>query len=328
MTSSTKGEPRVIEHDDAVKASTMLKTWALDEGLKRRVLAEPALRAAAAHIARRYIAGETVMDVLTTANASVARGHAVTIDYVGESIRDIERANADAQAFVDLATAIAVEGVPGTVSLDLSHVGSLIDPQLAVDNALRIAAALPPGGAQLVISAEGSARTDLVLDLYERLTGEGARVAITLQVALHRTPDDVDRVMRLPGAVRLVKGAFLEPDELALQRDDPALITRYVELAHRVVGGGHAVSLATHDAHLIDLLIERDGVGLRDESVEFEMLHGLGTDLLDQLHGQGFATREYLIFGSDWWLYVLNRIAEHPERAIQALADLAVPDAD
>ncbi len=84
----------------------------------------------------------------------------------------------------------------------------------------------------------------------------------------------------------------------------------------------HPVVLATHDEKLVHTLRQRHGSALTEPGVEFEMLLGLGTDLLDQLHHDGFRTREYVIFGDDWWLYVLNRIAEDPTRAIAALADL------
>jgi proline dehydrogenase len=96
----------------------------------------------------------------------------------------------------------------------------------------------------------------------------------------------------------------------------------FLALAGRLITAGHPVTLATHDEALVDALIAAHGDALRQPGVEFEMLMGLGTGLLDRLHGQGFRTREYVIFGGEWWLYALNRLAEQPERVLAALADI------
>ncbi|MBO9705933.1 MAG: proline dehydrogenase family protein, partial [Arthrobacter sp.] len=119
-----------------------------------------------------------------------------------------------------------------------------------------------------------------------------------------------------------VKGAFLEPSSVAYPRDSEPLVVAYHRLADRLLTSGHRVNLATHDATLLDELQARHGDTLRGSQVEFEMLQGLRTDLLDALRAEGFATREYIVYGPEWWLYVLNRIAEHPERVLLALADL------
>lgn len=173
-----------------------------------------------------------------------------------------------------------------------------------------------------MISAEGSDRTDLVLDLYDELAAEIPRVGITLQARLHRTLGDLERVLRHPGTVRLVKGAFLEHESVAYPRNSVELTAAYLDLASQLIRSGHPMSLATHDDELVNMLIARHGEALKTDAIEFEMLLGLGTDLLDRLHRDGYRTREYVIFGGEWWLYVLNRIAEHPERALTALADL------
>ena len=121
--------------------------------------------------------------------------------------------------------------------------------------------------------------------------------------------------------MRLVKGSFLETDAVAWRRGSPELTAAYLALARRFAAG-HPVSFATHDEALVDALIAAHGDALREPRAEFEMLMGLGTGLLDRLHGEGYRTREYVIFGGEWWLYVLNRIAEQPERVLTALADM------
>lgn len=306
-------------------AADTLRAWALDEELKKHVMSTPSLAAAASKVARRYTAGDSVAEAIAVAGAAVARGHQASIEYAGESVRSAEVAHAEAGVFLELAAAIAQAGLPSTISFDLSHLGLLVDPELSIGYVRQLAAATQDLGTVLMISAEGSDRTDLILDVYERLCAEIPRVGITLQARLHRTPGDLERVLALPGTIRLVKGAFLESESVAYPRGSAELTASYLQLAATIIDAGHAVNLATHDDELVDTLIAEFGGALKSATVEFEMLLGLGTELLDRLHREGYLTREYVVFGGEWWLYVLNRIAEDPQRVVTALADLNRP---
>ena len=150
-----------------------------------------------------------------------------------------------------------------------------------------------------MISAEGSERTDLVLDLYEKISDTYPETGITIQARLHRSPADLTRVMQRPGPVRLVKGAFLENSTTALPRDSAELTDSYLALAEKLVRSGQRVNLATHDADMVGLLKSRFGGELRGAHVEFEMLQGLGTALLNSLAEEAYATREYVLFGPE-----------------------------
>ena len=299
-----------------------LRAWALDEDLKARILADPGLAAAARRVASRYIGGDTIAEAVAVARAGVTHGHLASIEYAGESVRDAVLARAETDVFLELARTIADEGLPSSVSLDLSHLGAVVDPGLGLAHARELAAATATAGQEMMISAEGSDRTDLVLGLYETLASEYDHVGITLQARLHRTPSDLERVLGSGGRVRLVKGAFLESEEVALRRGADELATRYLELGRATLAADHAVTFATHDDALVAALQHEHGDRLRQSGVEFEMLLGLGTELLDSLRADGYRTRQYVVFGGEWWLYVLNRIAEHPERVFTALTDL------
>jgi proline dehydrogenase len=301
------------------KAADVLRAWALDEDLKQTVMSSPVLAAVATKIARQYSAGETVNDALAAAGRSMARGHLVSLEYAGESVRNVELAKTETEVFLELISALRAAQIASTVSFDLSHVGSLVDPDLAVQNVRAMAQELAPLGTALMISAEGSERTNLVLDLYDTLSEEGLNVGITVQARLHRTEADLDRVLKRPGTIRLVKGAFLEPEETAHPRGSAELRAAYLNHADRILKAGHPVSLATHDAGLIQDVITQHPDLAEQPAVEFEMLLGLGTATLDRLRRDGFTTREYSIFGDQWWLYVLNRIAEEPERVFDAI---------
>lgn len=303
-------------------AADTLRALALDEELKQRVLSHPALAEAASVVARRYIAGPDIDDAIATATEVTTRGHAVSIEYMGESVRDADVARSETEVFLRLAAAIRKAGIPSTVSFDLSHLGSLIDRRLCLTHARALAEATEPLQTAMMISAEASDRTDLVLDLYQELSSDFPHVGITLQARLHRTERDLEMALSRPGPVRLVKGAFLESEQVALPRGSQELTDAYLRLADVLLAASHPTAIATHDEALIDALLAEHGPALRGGPAEFEMLMGLGTDLLDRLHRDGYRTREYVVFGGEWWLYVLNRIAESPERALAALADL------
>lgn len=303
-------------------AADTLRSWAVDEHLKQRVMADPSLAAVAGRIARRYTAGPGVADALRLLDANSARGHRGSIECVGESVRDAGIAKRETEAILDMVNQLASTAGTATISFDLSHVGSVVAPRLGRENALRIAQAARDAGTYVMVSAESSERTDLVLDLWEQISSDFPETGITLQSRLHRTPVDLVRVIRRPGPVRVVKGAFLETSAVAYTRNSVPMYDAYRAMVTRLVRAGHRVNIATHDAVLVDELRDDLGDDLGAEHVEFEMLQGLGTELLDRLRGENHNTREYIVYGPEWWLYVLNRIAEHPERAITALADL------
>ncbi|WP_291279137.1 proline dehydrogenase family protein [Galactobacter sp.] len=290
--------------------------------MKQQALKIPAVAEAAKRISARYIAGEKASAAVALVAANRGRGHLGSIECVGESVRDADVAERETQEFLRLAGSLAQLDEKPTLSFDLSHVGSVVSPETGLHSARRIAKAARDAGTSIMISAEGSGRTDLVLDLYEALSTEFPETGVTLQARLHRTPKDLSRLLSLPGPIRLVKGAFLEPLDVAYARESAELTEAYLDLAAVLVEAQHRVNLATHDADLVAVLQARLGESLKQEHVEFEMLQGLGPELLDRLRDEGHRTREYVVYGPQWWLYVLNRMAEHPERVLQALADL------
>ncbi|KJF24991.1 proline dehydrogenase [Rhodococcus sp. AD45-ID] len=310
--------------DPAAQAADVLRRMALDETLKERTMADPASAAIARRVADRYIGGETMDEAFDRLPAIFARGHKGSIEYTGESVRDADVANAETDVFVELAERIGKTGVDSTVSFDLSHIGLVVDPELCYRNVVRLAEATERAGAELMISAEGSDRTDLVLDIHGRLAERFTHVGVTVQARLHRTAQDIATLLDRPGRIRLVKGAFLEPDSIAYPRGSAELQDAYLTYASKIVKAGHLVAIATHDRDILETLRAEHGSALAAEHVEFEMLLGLGTEQLDALHADGFTTREYVIFGTEWWLYVLNRIAEEPARVYTAIADAAV----
>ena len=304
-----------------------LRKLALNEDIKDQVQTDPLFKPLFWRIAKRYVAGETANDAVGRAADANSRGHAATVDYMGESCRDEKAAGAETEAFLSLIEALDERGIRGSISLDISHLGSLISPDLGFANTKRIAEAAAVGDREVMISMEGSDRTDTTLDtfhcFYEDLSSELDNLGITVQARLHRTEDDLPRLLERPGRIRLVKGAYHESTSIAFARGSEELAQAYRGYAITLLRSGHRCSIATHDRSIhFDLtnMIRRES--LCEHPYEFECLLGLGTEQIDALNQQGHHTREYIVYGSEWFLYVLNRIAEEPIRLHYAVNDL------
>jgi proline dehydrogenase len=306
--------------NDPAPAAQVLRTLALDEKLKHSIPADPVLGPLARKVARRYVAGEDLLDAIPRVTEILGRGHRANAEYMGESVRDASVAEHETDVFVTMADELPAGC---SISLDLSHIGLAVSPGLALTNATRIAEATAATGREMIISAEGSSRTDAVLAVHRTLSERFNHVGVTVQARLHRTPADLADLLPLPGRIRLVKGAFLEPETVAYARDDAALTTAYLAMAGSLAESGHLCSFATHDWDLIHRIEALLGEPSPEAPWEFETLLGLGPDRLVAMAGRGHPTREYVVFGTQWWLYVCNRLAEDPARLFQALTDAA-----
>jgi proline dehydrogenase len=209
-----------------------------------------------------------------------------------------------------------------TISLDLSHIGLSIDAELAMEHLCQLAEEANIRGYSIMISMEESAKTDAILDMYTRTTERYPHVGITLQAHLHRTQDDLQHVMKYPGKIRMVKGAFQEPSSIAMPRS-AALNERYLHCVEQLVKARHPVSIATHDQSIVDEIMQRGYGHLSD--VEFEMLYGICPYTLKRMREKNVRTKVYLTYGEEWYLYFCHRLAEHPPNIYQAISDLAQP---
>lgn len=308
------------------KVSQALRRLALDERAKAYVLNHSGIYKFLLRAAKRFIGGETLSECVEDAQRLNRMGHAVTIDYMGESTRDEATAEAATGEFLAVVETIRDKGLQASISFDLSHLGALIDSEFGFRNASRIAEAARAGGLEVMISMEGIDRTDLILTLHERLAREHENVGITLQAYLFRTARDLMAALERPGKIRLVKGAYPIPPEAGLPRG-PALQNVYQEFVETLVSRGHPVSIATHDEALLDAAHEAIlRHGAEGAIVEFEMLKGVAPDRLERMRRQGHATRVYLPYGREWHLYLCNRLAEHPANIYQAIVDAVGED--
>ncbi len=302
-------------------AVVALRRIARDESIKAYVQQDLLLHQVLLRAARRFIGRETLAECIETARALNAEGFAITIDYMGESTRDEEVAREATKEFLKIVREVSARGLDSSVSLDLSHVGLVVDRELAFENATLLARAAREAGLEVMISAEGSERTADILETHRRICEDHDNVGITLQAYLYRTPQDLREALGRPGRIRLVKGAYEEPRRLAWPRGARVDIA-YRELAEELLASGHACSISTHDPYLLEhahgYVAAND---LAREPIEFEMLKGVEPDRLRTMRDRGYRTRTYLPYGEEWYLYLCHRLAEHPPNIYRAVYD-------
>ncbi|MBA2691454.1 MAG: proline dehydrogenase family protein [Rubrobacter sp.] len=286
-------------------------------------MTDPFLKGILLRAASRFVCGEEMPEALEAAKKANGLGHAATIDYMGESTRDEALAERATEEFVRVAKEIKTRGLDSSISLDLSHVGMALDADFAFENASKIARAAREAGTEVMVSMEGTERTDEILSLHERLSESFEEVGITLQAYLHRTESDLAAALERPGRIRLVKGAFEEPESAALPRDSTDLDEAYRRHMETLLASGHTLSIATHDETILDHAHEfiREN-GLEASNAEFEMLYGITPERLEAMRERGCRTRVYLVYGEEWYLYLCHRLAEHPPNIYRAVASL------
>ncbi len=263
--------------------------------------------------ARRFIAGESVEDAVAAVSGIAGQGLLLTLDYLGESVATSEEADAATREYIRILNTIVQSGIERNVSLKLTQLGLSVDRATAVDNLRRILAPATEHGFFVRIDMENSPFTDVTLQIFETMWGQGYRnIGVVLQSMLKRTPSDLVRVNRLGARVRLVKGAYMEPKTVAYQKkyevDDA-----YVALMKELLDKGHYPAIATHDPAMIAATKAHAAEkGYTKDRFEFQMLYGIRRDLQAALVAQGYRVRLYVPFGQQWFPYFMRRLGERP----------------
>jgi proline dehydrogenase len=286
----------------ALSRSTFLKGLASRYGMAHE-----------ASFARRFIAGETVEEAIAVARALQSRGLLLTLDYLGESVRTLDEANAATREYVRLIDVIVASGIERNISLKLTQLGVDIDRATCIDNMRRI---LEPGqrhGFFVRIDMENSTYTDVTVQVFETLWQQQYRnIGLALQATLHRTEQDVRRMNELGARVRLVKGAYKEPASVALQQKTE-VDAAFMRLTKLLIDQGVYPAIATHDEAI---LVETRNYVINErippDRFEFQMLYGIRRDLQTSLTGEGYRVRVYVPFGRQWFPYFMRRLGERP----------------
>jgi proline dehydrogenase len=262
----------------------------------------------------RFIAGETIDEAIAAIREVNARGCSASFDHLNESVNSIEGTQAEVREYQDVLARIDKTGINSNVSIKLTQFGLEIDPELAYRNARRVTEDAARRGNFVRIDMEGSTVTQSTIDVFKRLRSEFGLndVGIVLQSYLRRTMDDAKDILKIPARIRLCKGAYDEPPEVAYP-DKKDVDDNYVQVMQLLLRSGVYHGIATHDPKMIDATIDfaqREGIG--KDAFEFQMLYGIRRDLQEQLARDGYGMRVYVPYGKHWYPYFMRRLAERP----------------
>jgi proline dehydrogenase len=263
--------------------------------------------------ARRFIAGETVDEAVTCVQDLRHQGLLLTLDYLGESVSSAAAAAAAAADYVRIVDAIVASGIERNISLKLTQLGLDVDRATAVDNMRRILEPADANGFFVRIDMENSPYTEATLSIFETLWQQGHRqIGTVIQSYLKRSEADIRRLNTLGSRVRLVKGAYKEPKEVAYQKKSE-VDAAFVELMRLLVDEGTYPAIATHDPDMIEATKSYvRGKGYAQDRFEFQMLYGIRRDLQSALVKEGYRVRVYVPFGKQWYPYFMRRLGERP----------------
>jgi proline dehydrogenase len=264
----------------------------------------------------RYIAGPELADAVVTVRALNKAGRKATLDVLGEEVATTDEALAIRAEYEQAMATIEEEGLDANVSIKLTGLGLNVDPDLCAESVRALVRIAAGHGRFVRIDMEDSSTTTATLDLYRELRTEGHdNVGIVLQAMLRRTLDDVGELVELRPNVRVCKGIYVEPADIAYQGDE-AVRFNFVETMAALWEGGAKVAVATHDdalvAKALELIRER-ALGL--ERYEFQLLLGVREELADELVRGGHTVRIYVPYGRKWYEYSLRRLQENPKLA-------------
>lgn len=294
---------------------------ALSKALFTRLATVPALARVASRygmrtpdsFARRFVAGESLEEAIVVVRDLERRGFLTTLDLLGEHVPTMEGADAATRACLDAMSTIAGAGIGRNLSVKLTQIGLDVDRATALDNLRRILAVADEHHFFVRVDMEHSRYIDATLQIIDAVWSIGhRRVGVVLQAALRRTEEDLRRMNAMGVPVRLVKGAYRETPQVAVQTDEE-IERAFIHLLPILLAEGTAPAVATHDPALIGAT--RD-VAAREalprDRFEFQMLYGVRRDLQAALLAEGFRFRVYVPFGRDWFPYVMRRLAERP----------------
>ena len=263
--------------------------------------------------ARRFIAGESIEEAVVAVQGVAAQGLLLTLDYLGESVGTSEAADAATRDYLRILDTIVASGIERNVSLKLTQLGLDVDRATCVDNLRRILDPATEHGFFVRIDMENSPYTDVTLQIFETLWGQGYRnIGVVLQSYLMRTEADVRRINTLGARIRLVKGAYKEPKTVAYQKKSD-VDAAFVRLMKMLLDESHYPAIATHDPVMIDATKAYAAEkGYARNRFEFQMLYGIRRDLQTALAADGYPMRLYVPFGSQWFPYFMRRLGERP----------------
>jgi proline dehydrogenase len=265
-------------------------------------------------MASRFVAGETLDSAIEAVRTLGANGTKASLDLLGESVTEREEAVRARDEVIETLDRIAETGVDANVSVKLTQMGLDLDYEWCANNVHELMAHASQLGIFVRIDMESSQHTERTLRLFhERLYPEfGDTTGVVIQSYLRRSATDIEDLIAAHARVRLCKGAYAEPQEVAFQQREE-VSKSYIRLLERLLTNGNYPAIATHDDPLIEHTLRFVKTHeIVPERFEFQMLYGVRRDLQEKLRRAGFNVRVYVPFGTHWYPYLMRRLAERP----------------
>ena len=262
----------------------------------------------------RFVAGEDIDEAVSYIRAINAENCTASFDHLNESVASESEAEAEVTEYLNILSRIDETKIRSNVSIKLTQFGLGLDKELAYRNARRVVEEAHRRGNFVRVDMEDSPVTQVTIDIFKRLRDEFDlnTVGIVLQSYLYRTYEDAQALVKLPARIRICKGAYNEPPEVAYP-DKKDVDANYVKVMQLLLSSGVYHGIETHDPKMIDATIafaQKEGIG--KEKFEFQMLFGIRRDLQKQLARDGFNMRIYVPYGKHWYPYFMRRLAERP----------------
>jgi proline dehydrogenase len=266
--------------------------------------------------ARRFIAGETLDEVLSACAALCAQGRTVSLNHLGENVSSEAAANKVFGTYVHLLEQLHARNLPGNISIKLTQLGLVVSRDFCENLTRNIARRARELHRTIEIDMEGSAYTDVTLEIFEAVQRASGNVALAIQAYLYRSEDDLKRLEPLQPKIRLVKGAYREPKNIAFQ-EKCAVDTNFKRLTTQLMEGATRgtffPAIGSHDpAMAAHAQAEAARLQVPKNKYEFQMLYGIRRDLQEQVFERGNPVQIYVSFGTDWCPWFMRRLAERP----------------
>jgi proline dehydrogenase len=296
----------------------LLLVAANNKRLERMVSTNPRMR----KLVSRFVAGTTLDEAIAVTKQLNARHIDVSLDLLGETVEDLSESAAATDAYIEAVRAIAQECPGATVSVKLSQLGIGLDPAVATGHLKNLLEAADAVGVLVEIDMEHSSVGPAELEAYREALPQYPNTRVAMQAAMRRTPADLTSFIDTKPRIRLVKGAFLETEDAALQ-DSREVTAQYLHLTDWALQNLPDPAFGTHDDRCLDRVKQSAArLGVDPKDFEFQMLYGVRRDVQQQLADDGYRIRIYVPYGTQWYPYLMRRMAERPANLLFFLRSL------
>ncbi|GCE14335.1 proline dehydrogenase family protein [Tengunoibacter tsumagoiensis] len=273
-------------------------------------------------VSRRFVAGEVLDDAIQATRMMNKKSIQTALDLLGENVSSEAEARASTQDYINAIQLIHKTGIDANISIKLTALGLDISRELCLEQLFQILEQAKQANIFVCIDMEGSAYTAQTIEIALAAKERFEQVGTVVQSYLYRTQSDLEKLIEQKVRVRLVKGAYKEPENVAFQQKS-SVDQNYLTLMKMLLARGNFPAIATHDEVIIDAACAyvRDH-GISKTSFEFQMLYGIRRDLQEKLVQQGYNVRVYVPYGSQWYPYLMRRMAERPANLIFVVSNM------